>query len=217
VPHEERAQRCEPWLPQHGCSTKEHELLEVEKVQAWQLVGADAAGTSSEVTKSEVDGKSPILPLASRHPEPAPGVVRTTVLLRNMPNNQTRKMLVQLLNRKGFLGEFDFLYLPIDFQSRISFGYAFVNFVCEESATRALEAFDGFSDWEIPSRKVCGISWSWPHQGLESHIERYRNSPVMHRAVPDMFKPLLFANGVRTAFPHPTQRLRAPRIRTKGK
>merc|ERR1711907_803310 len=111
---EELPQQHKGWLPQN-CNTEVQE---------------QPAG-DSEI-------KAPILPLASKHPEPAPGVVRTTVLLRNMPNNQTRKMLVQLLNRKGFEGQFDFLYLPIDFQSRISFGYGFVNFVSEESVTRAL-------------------------------------------------------------------------------
>lgn len=54
--------------------------------------------------------------------------------------------------------------------------------------------------------------WGGPHQGLEAHVERYRNSPVMHEDVPDTFKPVLFANGVRISFPLPTRKLRAPRL-----
>jgi len=134
-------------------------------------------------------------------------------MLRNMPNNQTRKMLIDLLDRQGFAGQYDFLYLPMDFATRASMGYAFVNFVSPASASHFMSCFDGFSKWSIPSRKVCGVSWSGPHQGLEAHIERYRNSPVMHVEVPDNFKPILLHHGARINFPPPTRKLRAPRIR----
>ena len=55
--------------------------------------------------------------------------IRTTVMLRNMPNNYSRTMLLELLDAEGFAGQYDFLYLPMDFQSRASLGYAFINFV----------------------------------------------------------------------------------------
>ena len=31
----------------------------------------------------------------------------------------------------------------------------------------------------------------------EAHVERYKNSPVMHKSVPDEYKPVIFADGVR--------------------
>ena len=34
------------------------------------------------------------------------------------------------------------------------------------------------------------MNWSHPYQGLDAHIERYRNSPVMHEDVPDEYKPM---------------------------
>jgi hypothetical protein len=120
---------------------------------------------------------------------------------------------MDLLDRQGFAGQYDFLYLPMDFSTRASMGYAFVNFVSPTSASHFMACFDGFSKWSIPSRKVCGVSWSGPHQGLEAHTERYRNSPVMHVDVPDNFKPILLLNGSRINFPAPTRKLRAPRIR----
>jgi hypothetical protein len=58
------------------------------------------------------------------------------------------------------------------------------------------------------------VSWSNPHQGLESNIDRYRNSPVMHKDVPDAYKPCVFdCEGMRISLPAPTKRVRCPRLR----
>lgn len=138
---------------------------------------------------------------------------RTTVMLRNLPNNYNRAMVLAMLDGEGFAGKYDFLYLPIDFKSRACLGYAFVNLVDEPDVSRFWCRFDGFSNWILPSKKVCHVSWSGPHQGLEAHIERYRNSPVMHKSVPDEYKPVVFRSGVRLDFPPPTKSTRAPRIR----
>ncbi|CAE8740656.1 unnamed protein product, partial [Polarella glacialis] len=51
----------------------------------------------------------------------------TTVMLRNIPNKYTRQMLIDQLHSLGFLGDIDYLYLPIDFANRCNVGYCFVN------------------------------------------------------------------------------------------
>jgi len=137
---------------------------------------------------------------------------RTTVMMRHLPNNLTRNMLLEILDENGFSGRYDFLYLPFDFGRKSNLGYAFVNFVSERAARSFWRAFDGFSAWpgSRNSRKVCEMSWSEPHQGLEEHLERYRNSPVMHKSIPDEYKPVLFKDGRRQAFPQPTKRIKAP-------
>merc|ERR1711974_13092 len=117
------------------------------------------------------------------------------------------------LDDEGFGGLYDFLYLPIDFKSRACLGYAFVNLVRPEIMGTFWSRFNGYSRWVLPSRKICGVCWSGPHQGLESHIERYRGSPVMHTSVPEEFQPALFQEGTRVPFPTPTKAPRAPRIR----
>merc|ERR1719330_1788278 len=135
--------------------------------------------------------------------------VRTTVMLRNLPNNYTRAMVLELLESKGFdSSKFNFFYLPIDFNTNVALGYAFVDLVHP-----FWKAFDGFSSWALPSRKACFVSWCEPCQGLQAHIERYRNSPIMHDSVPDEFQPLLLENGRRVPFPRPTKSIRAPRLR----
>eukprot|EP00932_Pfiesteria_piscicida_P008100 SRR837773.1840.p1 GENE.SRR837773.1840~~SRR837773.1840.p1 ORF type:complete len:141 (+),score=25.86 SRR837773.1840:2-424(+) len=138
-------------------------------------------------------------------------------MLRNMPNNYSQEMLLALLDAEGFAGQFDFLYLPVDFNTQAALGYAFINLVSPSVAAKFWETFDGFSRWAVPSRKVGFVTWSGPHQGLEAHVERYRNSPVMHSSVPDSYKPLVFEAGRRVEFPAPTKKPRVPRVRKSGR
>lgn len=135
---------------------------------------------------------------------------KTTVMLRNLPNNYTRQMFLQMLDENGLKGQYDFVYLPCDFYHDANLGYAFVNMVDASAVFLAWKAFQGFSDWSLPSVKVCQVMWSGPHQGFEAHVERYRNSPLMHQNVPDVFKPMIFRNGKRQPFPKPTKCLQAP-------
>merc|ERR1711998_605439 len=101
-------------------------------------------------------------------------------------------------------------YLPIDFSTQAAFGYAFVFLTSPDGAARFLEHFHGFSGWDCKcaAEKVCTVSWCAEQQGLDVHIERYRNSPVMHESVPDSYKPVLFSEGQRIAFPSPSKRIR---------
>jgi len=141
---------------------------------------------------------------------------RTTLMMRNLPNNYTREMLLAMLDDQGFAGCYDFIYLPCDFERSANLGYAFVNLVDSRLVDSFWTTFDGFSQWELPTAKVCQVRWSGPHQGLQAHIDRYRNSPVMHKSVPDDYKPIIFSNGVRQTFPPPTKRIKAP-SRTSGR
>merc|ERR1712072_355097 len=138
---------------------------------------------------------------------------RTTVMLRNLPREFSRAALLKLLDDKGFAGKYNFLYMPVDFVRQVSLGYAFVNMETPEVVKEFWEAFDGFSTWPVPCEKVCRVNWSSPHQGYEEHVQRYRNSPLMHQDVPDECRPVLLENGVRVNFPPPTKTLRAPRLR----
>ena len=137
----------------------------------------------------------------------------TTVMLRNLPNNYNRAMILALLDKEGFEGKYNFLYLPIDFRTRACMGYAFVNLVDPAYVPDFWAKFSGYSNWLVRSKKLCGVSWSEPHQGLESHVERYRNSPIMHESVPDEYRPIVLQNGVRVAFPEPSKSSRPPRSR----
>jgi len=138
---------------------------------------------------------------------------RTTVMMRNIPNAYTSQSFVELFDDQGFHGSYNFVYLPIDFRSGMNLGYAFMNFVSHDDAQLFITHFNGFKQWMCQSPKVGEVTWTDPHQGLEEHVERYRNSPVMHEDVSDIFKPRIYLGGKRMPFPGPTKKIRAPRVR----
>jgi len=138
---------------------------------------------------------------------------RTTVMIRNMPNNYTLEMLLELADSMGFAGTYDFAYLPVDFRSQAGLGYAFLNFATVADANLCFDRLEGFSNWKVPSEKVCTVTWSHPTQGLEEHIDRYRNSPVMHPSIPAGWKPVLIRQGMRVPFPPPTKPIKTPKLR----
>jgi len=137
----------------------------------------------------------------------------TTVILRNLPVECTRDIILQLLDDEGFLGTYDFLHVPTNFQTKEPLGYALLNLTAHEVAVSVIEHFEGFSNWPCSSDNFCEVAWNSPHQGFEVHVDRYRNSPLMHSSVPEVYRPVVFANGIRIAFPAPTTRTKAPRIR----
>jgi hypothetical protein len=137
--------------------------------------------------------------------------MRTTAMMRNIPSAYTRANILELLDQQGFLGSYDLLYLPVEFHTELNHGYVFINFTTTENFERFCEHFTGFSDWMVPSDRVCEVSWSDAAQGIDENIQRYRDSPMMHESVEDRFKPALFENGVRIPFPEPTKKIKAPR------
>jgi len=140
---------------------------------------------------------------------------RTTVMLRNIPTAYSRAELLALLDKQGFSGRYCFVYVPVDFTRNTGLGYALVCMSSPIDAEQLLENFNGLADWGSlqHGNLPCEASWSEPRQGLEEHIERYRNSPVMHKSVQDECKPVLFEDGMRIPFPAPTKAIRPPRIR----
>merc|ERR1712151_884721 len=94
----------------------------------------------------------------------------------------------------------------------VTIGYAFVNFVSAEAAQECLSRLDGFTDWAVPCGNSLTVAWSEKDQGLATIIDRHRNSPVMHASVREEFKPALYMDGVKSAFPKPTKHIKPPRV-----
>jgi len=115
---------------------------------------------------------------AAHEPGPARAVEdrRTTLMIKNIPNKYTQKMLLQTMDEQ-FRGGYDFFYLPIDFKNKCNVGYAFINLVRCESG-RALAC--GHAPLGVPGvlagARVLRFVWgalrgrsaSWRWNTLES-------------------------------------------------
>lgn len=132
---------------------------------------------------------------------------RTTIMVKKLKEDCTRADLIEMLDAQGLRGLYDFVYIPVDFQTWTSYGYAFINMVTNQIAERTMQQLSGLEDWKLPQTGPLEVRWSDPHQGLDVHIERHRNSPVMHKDVPEMWKPMIFHEGVPIPFPAPTKRI----------
>mmetsp|Transcript_59693 Transcript_59693/g.167282 ORF Transcript_59693/g.167282 Transcript_59693/m.167282 type:complete len:361 (+) Transcript_59693:70-1152(+) len=193
---------CGMWV--HGGAWPAELGPQVDCKDIGDCQGSDSASTADASASTGSDGGGAV--------EEA----RSTVMLREMPIGVDRDMLVQVLDQLGLYGLYDMVYVPVDFSSGSGLGYAFVNMVSPQDVAMIWKALDGFSDWGVDgSHDVCSVRWAEPHQGLVAHVERYRNSPVMHPDVPDDWKPALFAHGTRIAFPPPLKKLKAPKVRSK--
>lgn len=201
-----QAFQCEGWS-QHEDSKKHWGQSRHKAPGTWSKPHGTSGSSALQRGKAK---KSNVVPQEKRG---SCKCEATTVILRNLPLETTRDMLLQILDTEGFSGGYDFVHLPVDFQTRSGLGYALVNLVSHDVALSVHRHFEGFRMWPCPSDNVCEVAWNSPHQGFETHIERYRNSPLMHPSVPEAFRPLVFVNGCRVDFPAPTTRIRAPRIR----
>ncbi|KAL0485872.1 RNA recognition motif MEI2 protein [Acrasis kona] len=102
---------------------------------------------------------------------------RTTLMVKNIPNKYTQKMLLQTIDIK-FLGKYDFFYLPIDFRNKCNVGYAFINFVNSRDIYDFVQEFN-HKKWEkFNSEKVCDITYA-RIQGKQGLINHFQNSSLM--------------------------------------
>lgn len=168
---------------------------------------APSAVAPSPSGKASKQGSAP--------PSKIPDEEKTTVMLRNLPNDYKRHDLLQLLNDHSFKGKYDFVYLPTDFRHEAGFGYAFVNLISHAEADEVIKRFQGYDKWKVPSKKAVDVMWGDPYQGKDAHVNRYRNSPVMHESVHEEHKPMIFENGEQVTFPPPTKKIRQPRIKRR--
>ena len=113
---------------------------------------------------------------------------RTTVMIKNIPNKYTQKMLLQTLDRK-FSNTYDFFYLPIDFKNKCNMGYAFINFVDFSVIPDFFQEFNA-KKWErFNSEKICALAYA-RIQGRNALLQHFQNASVMQHA-DNKVKPLI--------------------------
>ncbi|XP_010538223.1 PREDICTED: protein MEI2-like 5 [Tarenaya hassleriana] len=103
---------------------------------------------------------------------------RTTLMIKNIPNKYTSKMLLAAIDEKN-KGTYDFLYLPIDFKNKCNVGYAFINMLSPNLIIPFYEAFNG-KKWEkFNSEKVASLAYA-RIQGKTALIAHFQNSSLMN-------------------------------------
>mmetsp|Transcript_103687 Transcript_103687/g.184219 ORF Transcript_103687/g.184219 Transcript_103687/m.184219 type:complete len:464 (-) Transcript_103687:141-1532(-) len=102
---------------------------------------------------------------------------KTTVMLRNLPNKYNQQMLLEELNSSGFLGTFDFLYLPIDPETNANRGYCFINFTDPSFAWMLKMTYEGRKMGRFNSDKVVSVAPA-ALQGFEANFAHYSTSRV---------------------------------------
>jgi hypothetical protein len=114
--------------------------------------------------------------------------LRTTLMIKNIPNKYDQEMLLAAIDRK-YKGTYDFFYLPIDFKNKCNVGYAFINFTDPHTIAPFYEDFNN-KKWEkFNSEKVCKITYA-RIQGKAALIEHFRNSSLMYEDA--KCRPLIF-------------------------
>merc|ERR1719198_956359 len=137
--------------------------------------------------------------------QPAEWMNVTTVMMRNLPNKYSQMMLVEEINNEGFLGAYDFLYLPIDQTTKANRGYAFINFVTPNRAWVFAKRFEGRPMSRFNSLKVVTVAPA-SIQGFESNHAHYSNARV-NRGDPAC-RPLFFREPSGGAGPRKQRRRR---------
>lgn len=107
----------------------------------------------------------------------------TTVMLRNIPNRYSRDMLHERLS-KNYRGQFDFVYLPIDFNSKCNVGYAFINFRTPAAAASFTSDFHGKKTKTVlpgfSSNKICEVTYARV-QGRDANMENLRDEKFIDK------------------------------------
>jgi hypothetical protein len=178
---------------------------------------SDESGTEEKyVNQGQVGSESQVRARDLHSSQTNCQVPRTSLMMRNIPTEYTRANFLELIDRQGFEGLYDFVYVPFKFKTELNQGYAFINLTTAENAESFRAHFAGFTAWGMPSHMVCETIWSDTLQGIDAHVGRYRDSPIMHESVEDRFRPLLFKDGQRIPFPEPTIQVKKPRNKKQG-
>lgn len=130
--------------------------------------------------------------------------VRTTIMLRNIPNKIDQVMLKDIVDETS-RGKYDFMYLRIDFANNCNVGYAFINFEDPYHIIDFMNARAGNRWNRFNSEKVAEVSYA-TIQGRDCLIQKFRNSSVMLEH--PSFRPKIFHTsgsmaGTEDIFPGP--------------
>jgi hypothetical protein len=108
----------------------------------------------------------------------------TTLMIRGIPCSITEEELMALMDNADLKGKYDFFYLPTDKRKSTgnkvaNLGYAFVNFVDQQSAEHCATTFRGVPLAPSRSLKKCAISPA-DIQGIPRLWQQFKRAAVSH-------------------------------------
>lgn len=125
------------------------------------------------------------------------GDLRTTLMIKNIPNKYTQKMLLESLDAV-IPGGYNFFYLPIDFQNRCNVGYAFIN-MTDTCFIPPLYMKQHNKKWDrFNSEKICEIAYA-RIQSLPKLIDHFKNSSLLNED--EKVRPVVLVNDKLIPFP----------------
>mmetsp|Transcript_28487 Transcript_28487/g.51513 ORF Transcript_28487/g.51513 Transcript_28487/m.51513 type:complete len:218 (-) Transcript_28487:45-698(-) len=114
----------------------------------------------------------------------------TTVFITHIPHNyKPEEFLCQVLLNAFEEGQFDFLYMPMNFETKKNRGYAFLNFVTPELAKQFVLSFvfKRLKKGKVPKIEVQPAAI----QGRDANMEHHCKRETL-RISNSWFKPMLF-------------------------
>lgn len=150
-----------------------------------------AQAKSEAKQKGDKNGYSDIDTVPSPFPWPSQA---TTVMVRNIPNRYTVEEFLADMLSAGSEGTFDFLYIPMDFNTKRNRGYGFVNFLSVDAADTFARTFHGAKLQRYTTTKVVAVSPAVT-QGLEANLSQYTRKDAQ-RIKNQWFRPLVFKDGI---------------------
>lgn len=111
-------------------------------------------------------------------PQPSPEWLSvTTVMMCNLSNKYTQLSFMEEINAAGFFGLFDFFYLPLDPETKVNRGYAFINFLEPSLAWKFKMRYEG-AEMEHANSGKCITVMTAAIQGFDANYAHYAGSRV---------------------------------------
>lgn len=111
---------------------------------------------------------------AKARPNPEDWKNVVTVMIRKVPIRYTLQLLLEEIESAGFGGFFDFVHLPLNPHTKLSKGYAFVNFLTPQLAMTFKDSFEGRPMKYFGSQKPVTLSPA-TLQGYQANYRYYSN------------------------------------------
>lgn len=124
----------------------------------------------------------------------------TTLMIRNLPPHITQVCLIKELNKNGFEGTYDFVYMPQCFHTSQNTGFAFINFInpCMAGSLVGLwhrqRRFD--TSVHLPPLNIAAADV----QGLEANMQKWI-TPRLRRIKNPNFRPFVLKENMLETLP----------------